>query len=290
MHRRSLSWVPVATAMALVLTACAPADESANQANNPASGADACAKRNLNLLEPGQLTIATSPQVFEPWMVKNDPTNGKGFESAVAYAVAERLGFKPDEVTWVQEPFNKSYQPGAKDFDFDINQISITPKRAKVVDFSTGYYDAAQAVITLKDSPYADASSLSDLKSAKLGAQVGTTSLQAIENGIAPDQDPLVYSDTNNAKTALLNDQIDGIVVDLPTAFYITAVQIPAGTIVGQFQPTSSGRERFGLLFEKGNPLVGCVNEALRELKSSGALQRIEQRWLSQVVDVPVLR
>jgi polar amino acid transport system substrate-binding protein len=277
--------------LALLAAGCAPADRDPGvQPADKPKAADACAKDKLNLLKEGRLTIATSPQVFEPWMVRNDPTNGKGFESAVAYAVADELGFSRGEVDWVQIPFNKSYQPGAKDFDFDINQISITPARAEVVDFSTGYYNAAQAIITLKDSPYAGASALSDLQDAKLGAQVGTTSLQAIENGIDPEQQPLVYSDTNNAKTALLNEQIDGIVVDLPTAFYITAVQIPAGTIVGQFQPTSGRREQFGLLFEKGNPLVECVNQALRALKSSGELERIEQRWLSQVVDVPVLR
>jgi polar amino acid transport system substrate-binding protein len=278
-------------AAGLLTAGCAPADQDPGlQPAKEPKAADACAKGQLELLKDGRLTIATSPQVYEPWMVGNDPTNGKGFESAVAYAVADELGFSRGEVDWVQIPFNKSYQPGAKDFDFDINQISITPARAEVVDFSTGYYNAAQAIIALKDSPFADASSLADLKGAKLGAQVGTTSLQAIQNGIDPEQQPLVYTDTNNAKSALLNDQIDGIVVDLPTAFYIVDQQIPAGTIVGQFQPTNGSREQFGLLFEKGNPLVDCVNRALRALESSGELADIEQRWLSQVVDVPVLR
>jgi polar amino acid transport system substrate-binding protein len=222
-------------------------------------------------------------------MVDNDPTNGKGFESAVAYAVADELGFSEDEVEWVKEPFNKSYQPGAKDFDFDINQISITPERAEVVDFSTGYYNAAQSLIVLKGSPYADVTSLADLKDAKLGAQVGTTSLKAIQDVIAPSQQPLVFDDTNTAKAALENEQIDGLVVDLPTAFYIAAIEIPQGVIVGQFQPGSGDAEQFGLLFEKGNPLVTCVNKALAELEESGKLAAIERRWLSKVTDVPEL-
>ncbi len=284
----------IGAALIAALTACSPAtNDSAPSASGGSrssdSAGDPCAKGQLHLVTAGRLTIGTSPTVYEPWMVDNDPTNGKGYESAVAYAVAKHLGFSNSQVEWVQEPFNASYQPGAKNFDFDINQISITPKRANVVDFSTGYYNAAQAIITLKDSDYASAKSLSDFKTAKLGAQVGTTSLEAIQSGIAPTQSPLVYQDTNNAKSALLNQQIDGIVVDLPTGFYITAVQIPSGTIVGQFQPTNSAQEQFGLLFEKGNPLVECVDKALSAMKSSGELGRIEQRWLSQVVDVPVL-
>ena len=290
-----------ALAVAVLLTAgCAPADENptaqptkANPSDQPTSkasaGGDECAKDKLNLLEPGQLTIATSQDVYEPWMVDNDPTNGKGFESAVAYAVADELGFSEDEVEWVKEPFNKSYQPGAKDFDFDINQISITPERAEVVDFSTGYYNAAQSLIVLKGSPYADVTSLADLKDAKLGAQVGTTSLKAIQDVIAPSQQPLVFDDTNTAKAALENEQIDGLVVDLPTAFYIAAIEIPQGVIVGQFQPGSGDAEQFGLLFEKGNPLVTCVNKALAELEESGKLAAIERRWLSKVTDVPEL-
>ena len=277
-------------AAALLAAGCAPVDDTASQPSpNGSRSVDPCAKTQLPLLNDGQLTIATDSPAYEPWFVNNDPTNGKGFESAVAYAIGNELGFRRNEVEWVREPFNKSYQPGAKDFDFDINQISITPEREQGVDFSTGYYEAAQAVIVLKDSPYADANSLADLTDARLGAQVGTTSLQALQETLRPAQQPLVFDDTNNAKTALENGQIDGIVVDLPTAFYITAVEIPRGVIVGQFQPSMGRTEQFGLLFEEGNPLVGCVNKALARLKSSGELDRIEQRWLSQVVDVPEL-
>jgi polar amino acid transport system substrate-binding protein len=243
----------------------------------------------LPLREPGTLTIATDKPAYEPWFKNNDPTNGKGYESAVAYALAAQLGFDREQVTWVVEPFNKSYAPGEKDFDFDINQISITPKRAEVVDFSDGYYQAAQAVIVQKDSEYADTTSIADLRDAKFGAQVGTTSLQAIESVIAPSQQVAVFDDTNAAKQQLLNGQIDAFVADLPTAFYITAVEIPSATISGQFQPTTGETEEFGLLFEKGNPLVDCVNLALGEIRASGELDQIEQRWLSQVVDVPEL-
>lgn len=295
--RWRLAGVPLALA-ALLAAGCAPVEDTTGQApattasgtgSGTAAAPDPCAKERLPLTNPGQLTVATDTLGFPPWYVNNKPANGKGFESAVAYAVADELGFGRNEVTWVREPFNKSYQPGAKDFDFDISQISITPEREQAVDFSTGYYQAAQALVVLKGSPYADAASLDDLKDARLGAQVGTTSLSAVQQTLQPEQPPLVYDDTNNAKTALENGQIDGIVVDLPTAFFITAVEIPRGVIVGQFQPSTGRPEEFGLLFEEGNPLVDCVNEALGRLKSSGELERIEQRWLSQVVDVPEL-
>ena len=291
MHLRATRRITAVAASLLAVVACAPTEESAQSTATPSTtpSGDDCAKESLPLYEEGTLTIGTDSPAFEPWFVNDDPTNGKGYESAVAYAIAEELGFSDDEVTWVTVPFNSSYQPGQKKFDFDINQISITRKRAEAVTFSDGYYSAAQALITLEDSPYADATSLEDLKDAKLGAQVGTTSLDAITNTIAPDQQPYVYDDTNNAKQALLNGQVDGIVADLPTAFYITAVEIPQGQLVGQFQPTSGETEQFGLLFEKGNPLVGCVNQALAQLKQDGTLDQIEKRWLSDVVDVPDL-
>jgi polar amino acid transport system substrate-binding protein len=290
----------VAGVFALGLAGCAPADEDSGSAATPAPSSepsdvatspapDPCAVDQLPLREPGTLTIATDKPAYEPWFKDNDPTNGKGFESAVAYALAEQLGFERQQVSWVVEPFNRSYAPGEKNYDFDINQISITPQRAEVVDFSDGYYQAAQAVIVPKDSEYADTTSIAELQDAKFGAQVGTTSLQAIEAVIAPTQQVAVFDDTNAAKQQLLNGQIDAFVADLPTAFYITAVEIPSATISGQFQPTTGETEEFGLLFEKGNPLVECVNQALGELRDSGELDQIEQRWLSQVVDVPEL-
>jgi polar amino acid transport system substrate-binding protein len=282
-------WFAAAATIGFLLAACGPANDNTEAANPTVTSANQCAKDKLHLIKPGQLTVATDSPAYPPWFVKNDPSNGKGYESAVAYAVARKLGFSKDQVQWVKEDFNRSYAPGKKDFDFDINQISITEKRAQVVDFSDGYYNAAQALVTLKDSPLAAASALADLKDAKLGAQVGTTSLEAITDDVKPAQDPLIYNNTNDAKSALENGQIDGIVVDLPTAFYITAVQIPNSTIVGQFRPATGQGEQFGMLFQKGNSLVPCVNEALSAVKSSGELAQIERRWLSQVVNVPVL-
>jgi len=295
MHRRSLV-VAALAASGLLLAACAqessggasstaPAPESSSAASSsaapsPSETADECAPDNLALVNAGQLTIGTDSPAYPPYFVDDDPTNGQGFESAVAYAVAEGLGFTPDQVAWTIVPFNKSYAPGAKDFDFDINQISITPERAEVVTFSDGYYTVNQAVIALADSPIASATSLAQLKDAKLGAQVGTTSLKYIEDFIQPNSDIFVYNDTNDAKSALKNGQIDGIVVDLPTAYYITAVEIPKGKIVGQF-PAQEGGEQFGMLFQKDNPLVGCVNKVLTELKDSGELQAIQDEWLA---------
>jgi polar amino acid transport system substrate-binding protein len=235
------------------------------------------------------LTIATSDPAFEPWMVGNDPTNKKGFESAVAYAVALNMGFAPPEVKWTRIGFYQSFQPGPKQFDFDINQVSINPKRAQAVTFSEGYYTASQAIVVPNDSPYADASSLADFKDATLGAQVATTSLDAITDTIQPSTQPQVFDDTNIAKNALENGQVDGIVADLPTAFYITSVEIPNSTIAGQFDVTSGEPEEFGLVFEKGNPLVDCANQALDQLKSDGTLQQLEDKWLSQSANVPRL-
>ena len=299
MHRRALALTAVA-ASALLPAACtqetsgggsssapapasssaAPAPESSSAAPSPTETPDECAKENLATLVPGTLTVGTDSPAYPPYFVDDDPSNGQGFESAVAYAVANGLGFTPAEVAWTVVPFNKSYAPGNKDFDFDINQISITPERAEVVTFSDGYYTVNQAVIALADSPTASATSLTELKDARLGAQVGTTSLKYIEDFIQPNTDIFVYNDTNDAKSALKNGQIDAIVVDLPTAYYITAVEIPKGKIVGQF-PAQEGGEQFGMLFQKDNPLVGCVNKVLAELKESGELQAIQDEWLA---------
>jgi len=290
MLRRPLALFAVP--LLLVVAACAPEDDSSSADSGSAESAtaDTCAVDQLPLKNPGKLTVGTDSPAFEPWFVDNDPTNGKGFESAVAYAVADQLGFDKGDVQWTKVRFNNSYKPGPKDFDFDINQISITPARDKVVDFSDGYYSAAQGVMALQGSPVADATSISDLAQYKLGAQTGTTSLTAIRDVIKPTSDPLVFTDTNAAKQALQNGQVDAILADVPTAFYITAVEIPQASLVGQFQPETGQQEEFGMLFEQGNGLVPCVNKALDTLKSDGTLAAIEKRWLSDVVDVPVLQ
>jgi polar amino acid transport system substrate-binding protein len=276
----------------LLALGCAP--QASSTATDPADSTDAnatpadCAQGKT--IEDGVLTIGTDSPAYDPWFRGNDPTNGKGYESAVAYAVAKQLGFDAGAVTWTKVPFNASYAPGPKKFDFDINQISITPARAKVVSFSDGYYNAAQAVIAVEGSPVAEATSLADLKQFKIGAQTGTTSLTAIRDQIQPSSDAVVFQNTNDAKQALLNGQVDAIVADLPTAFYLTAVEIPKGTIVGQFQQTGGDQEQFGMLFEKGDPLVDCVNQALAAITDDGTLAAIEKKWLSDTVDVPVLQ
>jgi polar amino acid transport system substrate-binding protein len=240
-------------------------------------------------VEDGVLTIATDSPAFPPWFVDDDPTNGEGFESAVAYAVAEELGCDPDEVEWTVVPFNNAFAPGEKDFDFDINQVSISAERDEAVDFSDGYYDVNQAIVGFADSDAAGAESVADLRDLRLGAQVGTTSLAFIEDVIAPTQDPFVYNDNSAAKAALDAGQVDGIVLDLPTAFFVSAVEIEGTAVIGQFPSVGDEPEQFGLVFEEGNPLRERVNEALTELRDSGRLADIEQEWLSEVVDAPVI-
>ena len=265
------------------LAACSPADESDTSATPTAS----CANDELAVVTPGKLTIATDDPAYEPWFVDNDPSNGKGFESAVAYAVADQLGFSQDQVTWVTVPFNKSYAPGAKDFDFDINQISITTERKNAVDFSLPYYTAAQAIIVKEDSPLATATSVTAFKDAQLGAQIGTTSLKAATS--ISTKVPRVYDDTTKAGKALENGQVVGIVADLPTAFYLTAAKLEGTTIAGQFAYDSGEPEQFGLLLEKGSKLTPCVNKAIAVLTKNDTLSQLETMWLSESADVTVL-
>lgn len=279
-----------ALGLAVAVTACSPEDEAEDQTGEVAGEEESCAVEDLPLHEDGVLTIATDSPAYDPWFSNNDPTNGKGFESAVAYAVAEELGFAKADVKWIKVGFNSLAKPGEKDFDFDINQVSISPERDKVVDFSEGYYSASQAVIALKDNPAAEATSLEDLKGLKLGAQTGTTSLTAIREVIQPDEEPAVLDDTNVAKQQLQNGQLDAILADLPTAFYITAVEIPDSTLVGQFQVDEDKTEQFGLVFEQGNELLPCVNRALATLEEDGTLAELEQEWLSDTVNVPELQ
>ncbi len=292
MHRNSIRLASVAaiTAAGLVLAGCSSSEETATETTSAeatstesaseSAATDECAFENLTTLTPGVLTIGTDTPAYPPYFSDDDPTNGEGFEAAVAYAVADKLGFMPADVVWEVVPFNTSYAPGDKNFDFDINQISITPERAEVVDFSDGYYTVNQAVVAFNDSPIAGATTIAELKEAKLGAQVGTTSLDFVTEIVQPTNEPYVFNDTNDAKSALSNGQIDGIVVDLPTAYYVTAAEFENSKIVGQFAAQEGG-EQFGLLFQKGNPLVTCVNKALTELKDSGELQTIQDTWLA---------
>ena len=286
----------VALPLVLALAACAPADEEADAPDakdstpgieSPSVEAETCAPDKV--MTKGKLTVATDSPAYEPWFADNDPSNGKGFESAVAYAVAERLGFAAEDVEWVTVPFNSSYAPGEKKFDFDINQISITPERNEVVDFSKGYYLPTQAIVALENGKAASAEDLDELAGLKLGAQTGTTSLTAVREEIEPTTQPLVFEDTNAAKQALLNGQVDAIVADLPTALYISAAEIEGSKVVGQFEYDDDAVEAFGMLFEKGNPLVACVDAALAELEFEGVLAALEKEWLADTTDVPVI-
>jgi polar amino acid transport system substrate-binding protein len=282
-------------ALALALTAaCAPADSDGDDAGSDTTSAATtladCKPADLSLQTAGKLTIATDDPAYDPWFSDNDPSNGKGFESAVAYAVADKLGFAKDDVTWVKAGFNQAVQPGKKSFDFDVNQFSISAKRAKAVDFSSPYYEVSQAVITLKGSEYSTATSLAALKKAKLGAQVGTTSLDAITNQIDPTIKPLVYDDTSKAAQALQNKQVDAIVADLPTAYYLTAAEIDGGVIAGEFQPTAGEQEKFGLLLSKGSDLTACVSAAVDALAEDGTLTELQDTWLTQATSVPELK
>jgi len=292
MQRKSIRLASVASlaVAGLLLSACSSGEDAATETATTevsveesaveSAATDECAFENLTTISPGMLTIGTDTPAYPPYFADDDPTNGEGFESAVAYAVASQLGFAPTDVKWEVVPFNTSYAPGDKNFDFDINQISITPERAEVVDFSDGYYTVNQAVVAFNDSPIAGATTIAELKEAKLGAQVGTTSLDFVTEVVQPTNEPYVFNDTNDAKSALQNGQIDGIVVDLPTAYYVTAAEFDNSKIVGQFQATADGEE-FGLLLQKGNPLVTCVNKALTTLKDSGELQEIQDAWLA---------
>jgi polar amino acid transport system substrate-binding protein len=272
---------------ALTVVACGDDDDADSGGSSDTAQADSCSKDQLQLVSAGQLTVGTDKPAFPPYFVDDDPTNGKGFESAVAYAVADQLGFSKSEVEWTTVPFNSSYAPGPKKFDFDINQISITPAREKAVDFSEPYYVAPQAVVLGKGSDL-EVSALADLKDASIGVQIGTTSLDAVRDVVQPSEEPKVFNDSNDVVTALKQDQVDAIVTDLPTAFYITAAQVPGSKIVGQF--SAPGGDSFGLLLEKGSKLTPCLNTAIQKLESSGELQKITDRWMGEAAGAPELR
>ncbi len=297
---RTCTYLLGAAAIVALLAAVAAGCGSTKKASSGTSSTGAvasCTKADLNLVSSGKLTIGTDNPAFPPWFggtphspwKVSDPRSGEGFESAVAYAVAKKLGFAKDEVTWKHVPFSNSYAPGPKSFDFDINEISFTPARAKVVDFSDSYYDVNQSVVVNKGTPIASAKSVAALKPYELGAQLGTTSYQYIQQKIKPSKKPSVFPTNTGAVQALKNKQIDGLVVDLPTAFYVTAVQVPNSKVLGQF-PTAPGGEYFGMVFEKGNSLVRCVNQALTKLRDDGTLKQLQQKWLAKATGAPILK
>jgi polar amino acid transport system substrate-binding protein len=268
----------------LVLAGCG---SGSDDSTGTSASANACKPGQLPTEQQGVLTIATDKPAYPPYFEDEDPTNGEGFESAVAYAIADQLGYPKAKVKWTVEPFNSSFAPGPKDFDFDVNQISITPPREKAVDFSAPYYTANQAVVALKDSDAARARSLGDLQDANLGVQIGTTSLEAAEAEIEPSSRPEVFNNSNDVVQALKNRQIDAVVVDLPTALYLTAVQVPEAAVVGQF--SAPGGDQWGALLEKDSELTDCVSQAVEALEDSGELEKITQRWMSQAAGAPEL-
>ena len=286
-------------AAAALMSACSPSDDDttsaatsspkASDSTSPSATADPCAKESLQTHTAGKLTIATDKPVFPPWFVDDKPENGKGYEGAVAAAVAEKLGFAQTEVTWVRVPFNNVFKPTPKNWDFDINEFSITAKRKQALDFSSPYYDVTQAVVTTKGSKAAGAKSIADLKGLTIGAQVGTTSFQAINDVIAPTKNPRVYNSNNDVVKALENGQIDALVTDTPTAFYMSAAQLDHGKIVGQLPSSGGAPEQFGLVLEKGSPLTTCVSKAVDAVRSDGSLDQFVDQWLSQG-GAPVLK
>ncbi|MFF7729030.1 ABC transporter substrate-binding protein [Streptomyces sp. NPDC008001] len=287
---------PVAACLAVLLAAaagCAPQDDTGSGSSKSSAAppaAAACAKGRLATQLPGKLTVGTDKPAYAPWFQDDDPANGKGFESAVAYALAGRLGYDRADVVWQTVPFNTAVAPGAKKFDVDLNQISVSDERRRAVDFSSGYYDVRQAVIALKDSPAAKARSAADLKHVKLGAQVGTTSLDVVNDVIRPGERPAVFQKNDYAKTALKNGQVEAIVVDLPTAFYITSAEVPDARIVGQFDGEGGAPEQFGFVLDKGSRLTPCITGAVDSLRKDGTLAQLEKKWLSEAADVPVLK
>jgi len=282
-----------AAVVALAASACAPkASVSANSATQGTSAASSasCSASSLPLHKQGQLTVATDSPAYAPWFDNNAPSDGKGFESAVAYAVAKELGFTAGQVKWVTESFDDSYAPGNKPFDFDINEISITAAREKAVDFSTGYYTANQGVLTLSTSKYAGATSLAQLKGAKIGVQVSTTSYQAVQDEIKPSGSISVFNTTDDEVNALKNHQVDAIVTDMPTVFYLAGAELDNGKIVGQFSYDGGGApEQFGLLLQKNSGLTSCLDQAIAKLTSSGELASITKQWLADSANAPEL-
>ena len=286
--RRILSAVAV-VAVTAGIAACGSSSSSSSGSGGSGATTASCSNSAIqpDLYQKGQLTVATDKPVYPPWFESNNPANGKGYESAVAYAIAKQLGFKPSQVKWAYEPFNASYAPGPKKFDFDINEISYTAQRATAVTFSNSYYDVQQALVVLKNGAITTKHSPDDLKTYVYGDQVGTTSLAFITSQIQPNAQPKVFQTLNDVKQALQTHQIDAFVTDTPTAQYISSSEIPGTEMVAQFPSTG---EHYGLLFAKGNPLVTCVNKAIATLKSNGTLQHLQKQYLQIYLTVPTIQ
>jgi polar amino acid transport system substrate-binding protein len=288
MRRSTLAIVSVlALGLALLVGCGGSKDSSSSDGGSTTATAANCTPSKMQTHTAGTLTVATDDPAYPPYFEDNEPENGEGFESAVAYAIGNQLGYPKAKIQWTKEPFDSSYAPGPKNFDFDLNEISITPVREKAVDFSVPYYTAKQAVVALEGSEAAKAKSLAELQDTKFAVQINTTSLSAVEEEIEPSSRPEVFNSSGDVVTALKNGQVEAVVVDLPTALYLTAAQVENASIVGQFGKAEG--EEWGALLAKGSSLTGCVSEAIEALDESGELEKITQQWMSQAASAPEL-
>ncbi len=290
---RRFTVAAAAVAMAAGLTACGSSASSSSPAGgsggSSSASAASCSKSAIQnqLFKPGVLTIATDNPVYTPWFVNNTPTNGKGYESAVAYAVAAQLGFGKSQVTWVHEPFNSVYAPGPKSFDFDINEVSVTPQRAQAVTFSSSYYAVQQSIVAIKGTPIVTKHSSAQLKTYQYGDQIGTTGLSYINTQIQPSKQPKVFNTLALAASSLAAGRIDALITDTPTAQFMASSQLKHAVLVAQF-PTVG--EHYGLVLAKGNPLVTCVNKALSTLAANGTLTALQHKWLGIYLHFPTIK
>lgn len=277
-----------AIVLAVAAVGCGQQPSGGLQASPAPSGKD-CTVKRLPLKNPGRFTVATDSPAYAPWFSDDNPNNGQGYESALVYATAKKLGFTNDQVDWVDVPFNAAIAPGEKTFDVDINQVTITPERRRNVDLSTPYYNGYQAVITIEGDKLAGDTTLAELRGGKLAAQADSTSLAAIRNVIKPDVPPAVL-DTNDAGVKDLEEQkIDGLVVDLPTAEQMTSGEVDGGLMVGRLPTTDGNPEQFGMVLDHGSKLTGCIDQTLRTLRDDGTLARLQGKWLD-LPDVPLLK
>ena len=286
---RSLSAALGVGTLVLGLGACAGTAEPtpAPEAETPAETEEAPA---LATLTEGKLTIATGEPAYYPYVIDDDPSSAQGFEAALAYAVAEELGFAPEDVVWVRTTFEAAIQPGPKDFDFNLQQYTITEERAANVDFSDPYYSTPQAIVTIAGSPAAGATSIADLQDLLIGAASGTTSFLVIEEAIQPTAGAQVYNSNDDAVLALQSGQIDALVVDLPTAFFLAGVILTDGALVGQLPATAGISDEWGFVLSKDSPLTAAINAALGALRDSGKLAEITDTWLGSDQGAPVLQ
>lgn len=290
MTRNRLVLLLIAVLALAVFVGCGSDDDSSDN-DSASTGSETtasnCTPEELETFKDGVLTIGTDSPAYPPYFEDDDPTNGKGFESALGYAIASELGFNDSQVEWTTVPFNASYAPGPKNFDFDLNQISITPAREKVVDFSTPYYSANQAILVKKGSDLDGIKSLDDLKDATIGVQIGTTSFDAVEERIQPETEPKTFDNSNDVVTAFKQDQVDAIVVDLPTAIYLRDAELSGTVVAGQFE--QEGGDEWGALMAKDSPLKSCVDQAIETLESDGTLEELTNQWMADSAKAPLL-